>query len=239
MANSAVRFPAHESGPAPSTISVTSRSGRVEVNASARADIEVAGAGRAELRRDAGAQQVEVSGTHEHMVVSCPVGTDVIIGTLSGRVELSGRFGAVRVTTSSGRVAVAEAASVDARTRSGTIRVGRCDGVVRVRSTSARVDVEAAAQLDAETASGAITAGAIDDATVRSTCGRVALGLNGSGSVAARTVSGRVEISVPTGACPDMTLRTVSGRIDASIESGDDGVVGVETVSGRIRVRTR
>lgn len=239
MAHRAVRFPAPESNSAPSRISVTSRSGRVEVTASPRADIEVEGARRAELGRDAGIDQVVVSATHEPIVVRCPVGTDVIIGTLSGRVELSGGFGAVRITTSSGRVDVGEATSVDVRTRSGTIRVARCDGVVRARSTSARMTVEAAAQLDAATASGAITAGSIDDATVQSTSGRVELGLNGDGSVAARTVSGRVEISVPPGARPEMALHSVSGRIDTSIESGHDGIVGVETVSGRIRVWAR
>jgi DUF4097 and DUF4098 domain-containing protein YvlB len=217
---------------------VTSRSGRVEVSAEPRADIEVEGARRAELERDEGGEHLLVSGTNEHIVVRCPIATDIVIGTLSGRVELTGRLGAVRITTSSGQVKVAEAASVDVRTRSGTLRVSRCEGAVRAQSTSARVDIEEAAQLDAETASGAITVGSIDDATVRSTSGRVELGFNGSGSIAARTVSGRVEISVPAGVHPEMALHAVSGRID-SIEPGHDGTVAVDTVSGRIRVRTR
>jgi DUF4097 and DUF4098 domain-containing protein YvlB len=234
-----VRFPAADSTSVASRVSVTSRSGRVEVVAEPRADIEVVGARRAVLERDDSGEYVLVDGTHEHIIVRCPFGTDLFIGTLSGRVEVTGRLGAVRITTSSGRVDVGEAASVDVRTRSGTIRVARCEGVVRARSTSARVTVEEARRLDATTASGVIVAGSIRDATVQSTTGRVELGLQGDGSVAARTVSGRVEISVPAGARPEMLLRSTSGRIEASLESGGEGTIGVQTVSGRIRVRPR
>jgi Putative adhesin len=234
-----VRFPAADATSVASRVSVTSRSGRVEVVAEPRADIEVAGARRAVLERDDAGEHVLVDGKHEHIIVHCPVGTDLFVGTLSGRVAVTGRLGAVRVTTSSGRVDVGEAVSVDVRTRSGTIRVARCEEGVRARSTSARVTVEVARRLDATTATGAIVAGSVRDASVQSTSGRVELGLQGDGSVAARTVSGRVEISVPAGARPEMLLRSTSGHIEVSLESGVEGTIGVQTVSGRIRVRPR
>ncbi|MGZ8765896.1 MAG: DUF4097 family beta strand repeat-containing protein [Acidimicrobiia bacterium] len=239
MAQRAVTFPVADSTSAVPRVSVTSRSGRVEVFAEARTDIEVEAARRAVLERDELGEQVLAEATHEHIVVRCPMGTDVFIGTLSGRVEATGRFGALRITTSSGRVDVGEAESVDVRTKSGRISVGRCEGVVRARSTSARVIVDGAVELDATTASGAIVAGSIRDATVQSTSGRVELGLQGGGSVAVRTVSGRVEISVPSGARPELLRGSVSGRIDAPIDSGDEGTIGVETVSGRIRIWSR
>lgn len=239
MAQRSVRFPASAPASAGPRVSVTSRSGRVEVFAEVRTDIEVDGARRAALERDEVGEHVLVEGTSDQIVVRCPVGTDVFVGTLSGRVELTGRLGAVRITTSSGRVVVAEAASVDVRTLSGSIRVARCDGVVRARSTNARVIVEAADQIEVSTESGAITAESIRGAKVRSTSGRVELGLHGDGSVAVRTVSGRVEISVPAGARPEILLRTISGRVDSTVESGHEGTVGVKTISGRIQVRAR
>lgn len=241
MARGAVRFPVVDSEPVTARVSVTSRSGRVEVFSEDRPDIEVEGARRAESERADSGQQVVVESNHEHVVVRCPPGTHLSVGTLSGRVAMTGEFGAVRITTSSGRVEVGGTSSLDVRTRSGRIQAGRCRGEVRAHSTSGRVIVEAVDRLDATTASGAIVVGSVREATVRSTSGRVDLALDLGGSVAARTVSGRVEISLPPGAQPELRLRSISGRITVPPESESDrvGTVAVDTTSGRIKVESR
>jgi DUF4097 and DUF4098 domain-containing protein YvlB len=241
MVQSTVRFPVADAGAAATRVAVTSRSGRVEVFAEERTDIQVEGARDAELRSDDRGDHVHVEATHQHVVVRCPPGTDLSVGTMSGRVALTGDLGEVRVTTGSGRIEVGGSTSVDVRTRSGNIRVGRSRGVVRARSTSGRVVVEAATQLDATTASGGIAVGSVHDANVRSTSGTIEVALELGGSVAARTVSGRVEISLAAGAQPDLRLRSVSGRITAPDDPGSDrvGSLAVDTVSGRIRIGVR
>ena len=47
--------------------------------------------------------------------VRCPIGADVVVGTVAGQVELRGQLGAVRVTTVSGSVEVDRADSVELR----------------------------------------------------------------------------------------------------------------------------
>jgi DUF4097 and DUF4098 domain-containing protein YvlB len=241
MAHSAVRFPVADSGPAAARVEVTTRSGRVEVFAEDRHDVQVEGARNVGLERDEIGDHVVADATNGHIVVRCPQGTDVSVGTMSGRVVLTGAFGAVRITTGSGRVEIGGSTSVDVRTRSGNIQVGRCGGVVRARSTSGRVVVEAAGELDATTSSGTIVAGSVHEATVRSTSGTVELALELGGSVTARTVSGRVAISLAAGAQPELRLRSVSGRVAFPDDTGADqvGSLAVDTVSGRIRVEVR
>ncbi len=245
MARGTVRFPVADSESSAARISVTSRSGRVEVFAEDRADLEVEGAARAGSERDDAGEQVVVESTHEHVVVRCPQGTEVSVGTLSGRVVMTGELGSVRITTSSGRVDVGATTSLDVRTRSGRIGAGPCRGVIRARSTSGRVIVESADQCDVTTTSGTIVVGPVHEATVRSTSGRVELALERGGSVAARTVSGRVEVTVVAGVEPELRLRSISGRITFPPESetvaASDrvGTIGVDTISGRIKVTHR
>jgi hypothetical protein len=213
-------------------LEIASRSGRVVVWARPVDRPEVL-AGSAEVQPDGrvlgrGSDRVEVA---------CPEGTDVVIGSSSGRVECHGRLGRVAVTSRSGRVAIEEAASVEVRTSSGRVTVGSCAGSCRAVVASGTVEVGSADSADLTTASGRVQVGAVGDAVVRAGSGRVELGLSRSGSVDVGTQSGRVTVTVPPGLHPALTLTSASGRQQVEVEPGSDGQLTIETSSGRIHVR--
>src|SRR2546427_5031971 len=119
---------------------VTTASGDVQVTGEPRADIEfekgvsderhvsIDDEGRITVRR--GSADVEVR---------CPEGTDVIVGSASGDIELLGQLGRCRVTTASGDISVEEVASIDVRTAAGDVDVDRCED--RCRAPTASGDV--------------------------------------------------------------------------------------------------
>src|SRR5258707_1265092 len=101
-------------------IRVTSQSGAVVVTGEDRSDVLVESGGDRVVTGPAG---VEIAGRSDTVVVRCPAGTDVFVGSASGSVELRGRLGDARVTTESGGIAVEVATRVEARTGSGSIDV--------------------------------------------------------------------------------------------------------------------
>ncbi len=145
-------------------VRITVGSGRVEVIAEARDDHhQLTAAPRPPPNPGpAGSSPPElvVRGDSDSFTVRVPTGTDVVVGSDSGDIELAGSFGAVSITTSSADVRVEEVASVDARSHSGridvdlshgavragsqsaTIRIGRADGDVRVASDSGRIEID-------------------------------------------------------------------------------------------------
>jgi DUF4097 and DUF4098 domain-containing protein YvlB len=218
----------------PEPISITTRRGSVTVAAADGAELRVEGGtvgrsseGRLEIHRDSGASHIEVR---------CASGSDVSIGTASGSVECTGLLGSVRIATVSGRVSVDAAEKLDVRTRSGTVEVGDVSGECRVMTTSAKVHVRSAGYATVATVSGHVSCGEVDRAEVKTVSGKVALSTTGTGRVAAKTISGRVDIRVPPDRNPATRLRSVSGKIDSECPPGNDGDVLVATVSGRIKV---
>ena len=121
------------SWPAPvstAVVRITTSSGAVRVRAEAD---------RTECWSNVAALDVSpitVDGKSSAVEVRVPEGTDLVIGTTSGRVTVEGRVGAVSVLTTSGRISIDRALSVDARTRSGRVHVGHAEGVCRIVSTS-------------------------------------------------------------------------------------------------------
>ena len=88
-------------------------------------------AGRTECWSSVDARDVSpftVETSSSAVEVRVPEGTDLVIGTTSGKVTVEGRVGAVAVVTSSGRVSIDHARSVDARTKSGRVHVGYAEG---------------------------------------------------------------------------------------------------------------
>jgi DUF4097 and DUF4098 domain-containing protein YvlB len=217
---------------------VTSRSGVVEVVGEDRADVEVSGRADCVLEGEGADAVLVVNGGSDRTTVRCPRGCDVVIGSLSGRVDVSGRLGDVRVTTASGSIAVAAAATVDARTTSGRVSIGQCDDLASVQGTSSSVEVGDAGRVEVTTKSGTVVAERVRGAHVRSVSGRVELGLGEPVAVEVSTVSGRVEITVPPGLRPAIRLDTRSGKVRSEVETGADGTLAVTTTSGAIRLRS-
>jgi DUF4097 and DUF4098 domain-containing protein YvlB len=218
---------------APARLTIAARSGSIVVRARAGAEVEVTGA-KVLIEAD-GTTRVE--GRSKSIEVVCPEGSDLILGTSSGRVSLEGRLGDVRVTGSSGAIHVEEARSLDLRVRSGSVEVGVVAGVCRVVAVSGRIEVASAGSIDLTGVSGTVVARSVGGGRVRTTSGRVAVGLDRAADLEVRGISGTTEIDVPRGVAPELRLSTVSGRVKRELEQGHDCVISVRTVSGSITVR--
>lgn len=216
-------------------------SGRVEVSAEERDDVVIESGAPPDERIDADATGRIAFTSARHgstaLAVRCPAGSDVVVGTMSGNVELRGQFGDVRITTFSGDVAIDRADSVDVRSMSGTIQVERCAGACCLKTTSGRTTVGSAGDVRAATISGQIEVGkAAGDVRIRSASGKVELGTGGEGDVSVETMSGSVRVEVPHGVRPSTRLRSISGRPRSECEEGDDCRISIVSLSGKIEV---
>ncbi len=215
-------------------LNVSSRSGNVRVVPEAGAELAVEGGsvvreheGELEIRRTQGASTI---------VVRCPSGSDVTIGTVSGNVTLEGLLGAVRIATVSGKVRVGDANRVDVRAKSGDVEIGSCAGECRVVVTSAKIHIGRAQRASIAGVSGVILAEGVERAEIKTVSGKVLLGTTGASNVSVHTVSGTVEIRVPRDIHPATRLRSISGKVRNECEPGRDGEIAVASVSGKIRV---
>ena len=69
-------------------VRISAVSGRVSVTAESRGDVVVDRGGVAETARD-GSVEIRASRPSDAVDVRCPAGSDVIVGTVSGKVELA------------------------------------------------------------------------------------------------------------------------------------------------------
>lgn len=178
-----------------------------------------------------------IDGGYARVNVRVPEGTDLVVGATSGRVTIEGRVGSVSAVTISGRVSIADAGSVDVRTKSGRIDVGRTTAACRAVASSARVEVGRCGEADVTILSGRIV---LKDAhgTVRAHCvsGRVEISMGAAFDVDAETVSGRIVVSLP----PDVRPQIVSSMSDiVDRVEAYDCVVVARSVSGRVDVSNR
>jgi DUF4097 and DUF4098 domain-containing protein YvlB len=214
-------------------LKITTGSGPVRVVAEQRADVEVKRGrlveGHAGRTVRGGSQMVELR---------VPLGTDLVVGTASGDVELRGHLGTVSVTTASGDLRAEAVASIDARTASGRLEVQESSGTVRLKTGSSPVHVHAAdgelrvasisGQVRIERASGVVS--------VRTVSGNVDLGVGAAGGATVETVSGTVRILVPAGVHPATRLRSISGARHVECETGEDLEIAARSVSGDLSV---
>ncbi len=214
---------------------ISSKSGRVRVRAEAAADFTVDGA---ELRVDADGT-AHVKGKSKTIDIRCSPGTDLVIGTASGSVEVVGQVGAVKVSCASGSIEIEHADEVDARTASGSVKVGMCEGECRVVCASGSVRVGGAGRAAISAVSGSISADDVGSAELKSVSGTIEVGANGEGRIGVKTVSGTVRVTVPRSTAPTLNLKSMSGRIRRDVTEGRDYEISVGTVSGTIEVTCR
>ncbi|HUS42689.1 MAG TPA: DUF4097 family beta strand repeat-containing protein [Ilumatobacteraceae bacterium] len=178
-----------------------------------------------------------IDGGSSNVEVRVPDGTDLVIGSTSGTVTVDGRVGALSVLTTSGRISIDHAASVDARSTSGRVEVGHADGSCRVVSTSGRVEIGRCGAADATSGSGRIVLADVHG-SVRANCtsGKIVVGVAGAHDVRAETVSGRIEVSYPAEVRP---LVTSSVADLAATTSSHDCTVVARSGSGRVVVSAR
>ena len=222
----------------PLRFTIASRSSAVRVVATQGVEPTAQGA---TLRRELdGSITVDSSrSSGSEIVLSCPAQSDLSVGTASGRVDISGVMGRVHVVTASGRIDIERAAAIDARTNSAGIHIEHCDGDCRVTTKSGAVHITHAGNVDISAVSGKVIVDEVTDSVVRTMSGVVSLGAGRGSKVQVRTMSGSVDIDLPTGASPDINLRSLSGKVDCECRDGDDGALDIQSTSGSIRVRVR
>lgn len=218
---------------------LSARSGRVEVIAEDRSDVVVERGGDVVDVDDHADGRLTITSHSDALRARVPIGTDVVVGTTSGRVKVAGEVGAVAITTMSGRVTVESAERVEVRAISGRVEVRECRGEVRVDAVSGRVTIGRAGDVWVSTKTGRVT---VEEATgsvrARSVVGRISIRI-AAAPVDARleTVSGRIEVGVPSGARPVQRFAARSGSIRSSVPDGGEGEIAARTVSGAIRVQ--
>jgi DUF4097 and DUF4098 domain-containing protein YvlB len=214
---------------------ITTRSGSVRVIAEESGDLVVDG-GTIE-QNDDGSLHIRRAPSAGTIEVHCATGTDVTVGTASGKVELVGTLGAVRVATVSGSIRVGDVGRIDVRTKSGKVVIGDCAGECRVTTKSSSVHVRRAALATVAAVSGIVVLERVGGAEVKTISGKVLMSLVADAArVSVHTVSGKVEIQVPPDLRPAARLRTVSGNVRCDCPIGDGPEISVGSVSGSIRV---
>jgi DUF4097 and DUF4098 domain-containing protein YvlB len=215
--------------PAPTSTAV------VRISTTSGAVNVVAEPGRSEIGSNR--ELIEVSpatidaGSHR---VDCrvPEGTDLVIGSTSGRVRVEGRVGSVSVLTTSGRISIQHAVTVDARSKSGRIEITRADGECRVVNGSGRVEIVRCGPADVTSTSGRLSIGeANGEVRARGTSGRIEMTLTGAHDVDAETLSGRIEIVLPAAVRPQIVAS--ASAVDPGV---GDCVVVARSTSGRVVV---
>ena len=215
---------------------ISNIAGRVEVEAGdGTADVVVTGGTQVVDHDD---RVVDVKPIHpaQAIHVRCPTGTDVMVGTRSGAVELQGSLGSVSVISASGRIRVAQAAEVDLRTSSGKIEVDDCTGRCRASTKSGAVVVGSASAAEITTMSGKVRLGLVSGTVeVRTVSGSVTLSSTGVGPISARTLSGSVSIRLPAGVRPEV-LASDARWVNCRCEAGDDVTIEIASLSGNVEI---
>ena len=212
-------------------------SGKVVVEAEDREDVGIGpDATREEI--DDGTIEVKPKRASSSVRIAVPLGADVMIGTVSGNVELVGSLGRVRVTSTSGSIEVERADSADLRTSSGGVLVERCAGMCRVSNKSGKVIVSEAGDVEISSVSGSVRIDAKSLVDVRTVSGKVDVHSGAGGPVRVRTVSGSIDVALPSGVKPNVRLGGL-GKVRRHYEDGNDVQVDVRTVSGKIEIAAR
>ena len=216
------------------TVRVQSRSGRVHVIAEPREDVEAIGHHITASNEDGGTVlQIRAGRGSKPLTVRCPAGSDVVVGTRSGGVQLEGRFGEVSVTTMSGAIEVETADQADLRTMAGDIAIATCTGKCRASTVSGQISGGSAGSVSASSMAGAIRFGHVaGDFRARSVGGAIEAACECDGNIKVKTVSGKVNLSLPRGTAPDASVRSMSGRVDYALPAGHDLRLDAMTILG-------
>ena len=213
---------------------VAGGSGSIRVTATGRSDVLVK---RGDPDQITDGDGLTISSRSGRIDLEVPEGTDLVIGSLSGRVEVKGRAGRVAVTSRSGSVGIDRATDIDVRADRGSVSIGSCAGECRVVTGSGRVTIRSTGTADLSARSGRLVLekahGAVRAKTVS---GRLTLGLATPGDVTAETVAGHVVVKVPRKIRPTVILRSEWAKVHIGVPEGDDCTIAVESVRGRLSV---
>lgn len=204
-------------------LKVLSVSAKVRVIAEDRSDVEIDPPDR-RIETSDDRRVIETKSKSTNLEIRIPTGMNVSVGSVSGHVELIGRFGSVKASSVSGHVTIGDTnGDADIRSISGHIEVGDCGGCCR-----------------ANTKSGHILASHVMHELMGNTMsGNVEVGVGGQGDVQVKSISGRITVKVDRGRRPRIKARTLSGRVRREAEQGDDFEIKASSISGSVDVLPR
>ncbi len=195
-------------------------SGGVSVIAEERDDLEVDPPDRRVKLVDEG-RVAELKSRSNNLTVRCPIGTNVSVGTVSGKVNLAGSLGSIKISTISSGVEIdTSSGDVDVRTISGSINVARCGGSCKLGSKSGSIHV----------------GGAGGDVRASTISGSLDVETQGLGEVSLKGVSGSMTVHVPQDKRPRVRMKSLSGSVKCDCEEGSDFEIKGRSISGSLHV---
>jgi DUF4097 and DUF4098 domain-containing protein YvlB len=211
--------------PANPKLRLHSSSGDITIIAEDREDLEaeVKGGRSPALQREDDGRTISIRARRlgsKNILIRCPTGTDISIGSVSGDIRLDGSFGRVKATTISGDVKLDFGTEVDLRSVSGHLIVNSCRDGCSLHTKSGRISVD----------------GVDGPARASTISGTVDIGTSGRDSVSIKSISGGVSVKVPHDKRPKARLRSLSGRVRCECPQGSDFDIQASTISGRIEV---
>lgn len=236
------RNPVAVSVPGSAELHLSTSSGQVLVSAEEREDVLIEegapSSERIEHDTTGRVRLTSAKGGSAALEVRCPIGSDVAVGTISGKVTLRGQLGSVRVTTVSANVEIESAEELDVRSIAGSIEVDRCTGRCRLQTKSGRAFCGGSAdETSASTLSGEIRLGETRGRVhAQSVSGSIEVGMAARGDVKVHTISGSVRVRVPEDVRPSARLRSISGKPRNECPPGQDCEIRVQSMSGKIEV---
>ena len=178
--------------------------------------------------------------------VEVPRGTDVITAVASGDVDITGPVGELTARSASGDIKVSETwGRTEVKVASGDVAIRHAGGDTRVVSASGDVKInEAADDCAVVTASGDIALGTVAGTlNIKTASGNAIVRRFDGETLMAKSVSGKLELRIPSGRRADLDIRTLSGRVDLPSPSaspspspGLEVSVRAKSVSGNIRI---
>lgn len=214
----------------PAEVSIRQAAGSVKVVSGPPGRVQVSivggGAGKVPLAQYGNRIEIGIDGKlrgNYRTVLTLPTGTELTAGLASANLSVAVELGGLTVKSASSDVeADAVTGDVLVKIASGDVRIGRVGGRARIASASGDLEIgEALGPCVAHTASGDVEIDfAGGDVEAKTASGEVVIRRFMGGSAAAKSMSGDVEVGVPSGTRVELNLSTLSGKVELPEESG-------------------
>jgi DUF4097 and DUF4098 domain-containing protein YvlB len=265
------KHPAAASG----KVSIENMAGSVKVTGWERAEVQVKGTlgDGAELSFDVSGEQTTIEVEAEHgnpmgiksdLEVLVPAGSSVSVEGFQATISVAGVTGSVSAETVNGSITQSGSAKgVELQSVNGAIEVTKASGRIQAEAVNGTVTVrDASGELEASTVNGKllVTGGSFERAALESVAGgvRFEAGLSARATLSVESVSGAVDLFLPSAIGAEFSVSTFSGEITnelgpaaekssrwtpekrLSFTTGSGGArVSVETLSGAVSIRKR
>lgn len=167
-----------------------------------------------------------------------PAGTDFNTAVASGDIVARGPVGDFTARSASGDIDIGESSGrIEIKMASGDVTIDRAEGPIRVVSASGDVRVaEAHEDCSVATASGDII---VDTArgtvNLKTASGNANVRRFEGASLVASSVSGRLDLRIPSGRRVNLDIRTLSGRVDLPSPAASPPAAGAREVEIRAK----